>query len=214
MNVTILGTGNMARAISKRLLAGGNSVILQSRTPETKNPVVQDLRSNAKNGATVQVARLYSPLEDSVVMSALWYPTVLEVIRTFGRELDGKTFVEISNPLNSSYDDLATPAGSSAAEETARVAPQTTKIVKAFNTTFAGPLSQGNVAGQPLDVFLAGDDKSAKEIIMKLVEEGGLHPIDAGPLKRARELEGLGLLSIAIQSQIPKPWMSGIKVLS
>jgi hypothetical protein len=34
--------------------------------------------------------------------------------------------------------------------------------VKAFNTTFAGTLSEGEVAGQPLDVFVAGDNEEAK----------------------------------------------------
>ena len=34
MNITILGSGNMARAIAARLLAGGNSVTLLSRTPD------------------------------------------------------------------------------------------------------------------------------------------------------------------------------------
>ena len=85
---------------------------------------------------------------------------------------------------------------------------------KAFNTTFAGLLAQGNVAGQPLDVFIAGDDEQAKATVAKLIEGGGQRTLDAGPLKRARQLEGLALLSITLQSKLDKPWMSAVKIVS
>jgi 8-hydroxy-5-deazaflavin:NADPH oxidoreductase len=55
------------------------------------------------------------------------------------------------------------------------------------------------VAGQPLDVFLAGDDEEAKSTIAQLAEDGGLRPVDAGPLNRARELEAAGFLHMTVQ---------------
>ena len=61
-------------------------------------------------------------------------------------------------------------------------------MVKAFNTTFAGTLVEGQVAGQPLDVILAGDEEEAKETVAQLVRDGGLRAIDVGPLERARQL--------------------------
>ena len=48
------------------------------------------------------------------------------------------------------------------AEDLAKVIASGAKVVKAFNTTFAGTLLAGQVAGQPLDVFIAGDDADAK----------------------------------------------------
>jgi 8-hydroxy-5-deazaflavin:NADPH oxidoreductase len=74
--------------------------------------------------------------------------------------------------------------------------------VKAFNTTFAPTLVAGQVAGQPLDVFLAGDDEGAKRTVAALVRAGGLNAIDAGALERARQLEGLGLLGITLQGPL------------
>ncbi len=132
----------------------------------------------------------------------------------YGDQLSGKVLVDTSNPLNQTYDDLATPAGSSAAEELAKAGPKGVKVLKAFNTTFAGLISQGHVGGQPLDVFIAGDDAEAKATLAKLIEEGGQHAIDAGPLKRARQLEGLGLLSITLQSKHDKPWMNSVKLMA
>ncbi len=47
-----------------------------------------------------------------------------------------------------------------------------------------------------------------------LIEAGGQRALDAGPLKRARQLEGLALLSIVLQAKLDKPWMSGVKIVS
>ncbi len=76
--------------------------------------------------------------------------------------------------------------GTSAAEQIAAAAP-TARVVKAFNTTFARTLIAGQVGGASLDVFIAGDDAAAKQAVTDLATSGGLRPIDAGPLKRARE---------------------------
>jgi predicted dinucleotide-binding enzyme len=87
-------------------------------------------------------------------------------------------------------------------------------VVKAFNTTFAGTLIDGQVAGQPLDVFLAGDDEEAKASVSKLVEDGGLRPIDAGPLRRARELEAAGLLHMSVQGTLGTGFGSALKIVA
>ena len=91
--------------------------------------------------------------------------------------------------------------------------PQGARVVKAFNTTFARTLVAGMVAGQPLDVFIAGDDAQAKATISQLVEAGGLRAIDTGPLSRARQLEGIGLLGITLQGPLGTHFMSAWKLL-
>lgn len=214
MNVTIIGTGNMARAIAKRMLAGGNNVTLLSRTPDKAATLIKELSLSAKKGATIKAAALGTPISDPVVFSTVWYAVSLDILKMYGDQLSGKVLVDTSNPLNQTYDDLATPAGSSAAEEIAKAAAKGVKVLKAFNTNFAGLISQGHVAGQPLDVFIAGDDADAKATLAKLIGEGGQHAIDAGPLKRARQLEGMGLLSITLQSKHDKPWMNSVKLMA
>jgi hypothetical protein len=84
-------------------------------------------------------------------------------------------------------------------------------VLKAFNTTFAGTLVAGQVAGLPLDVLIAGDDADAKAILSRLVEDSGLRAIDVGPLSRARLLEGIGLLHITLQGKLGTNWMSAVK---
>lgn len=212
MKVTILGSGNMARAIGTRIVAGGNSVTLIDRDPAKAQALAQELTAQAKHGATVHAAALGARLADPVVISTLWYPVSRDVVGSYRDQLVGKVLVDIANPLNATFDDLATPPGTSAAEELAESAPKA-HVVKAFNTTFAGLLAQGHVGGQPLDVFIAGDDAEAKATVARLIEQGGQRAIDAGPLRRARQLEGLGLLNITLQSSMAKPWMSGVKLV-
>ncbi len=212
MKVTILGAGNMARGIGSRMVAGGNSVVFLDRDPAKAQMLARDLSAQAKGGATAQGAALGSPLGADVVINALYYPVAREVVGSYKDQLAGKTLVDISNPINATMDDLVTPAGTSAAEELAGLAPGAT-VVKAFNTTFAGLLAQGHVGGEPLDVFIAGDDAQAKATVGRLIEQGGQRAIDAGPLRRARQLEGVGLLSISLQGRMAKPWMTGVKLV-
>jgi NADPH-dependent F420 reductase len=212
MNITILGAGNMARGIGTRLVAGGNSLILMSRDPENATALAAELQA-VRNRATVQAISFGSPLRDEVVILAVPYTAEAEIIQQYYGQLPGKILVNISNPLNATYDGLATPPGSSDAEEVARMVPQGTRVVKAFNTTFARTLVAGTVAGQPLDVFIAGDDAAAKATISQLVEAGGLRAIDTGPLSRARQLEGIGFLGITLQGPLGTHFMSAWKLL-
>jgi predicted dinucleotide-binding enzyme len=71
--------------------------------------------------------------------------------------------------------------------------------VKAFNNTFARTLVDGEIDGQQLDVLIAGDDEEAKRKVSQLVSDGGLRPLDVGPLARAQQLEQLGFLHISLQ---------------
>jgi 8-hydroxy-5-deazaflavin:NADPH oxidoreductase len=128
--------------------------------------------------------------------------------------LAGKIVVDITNPVDvSTFDGLVTPPGSSAAEEIAKAAPGA-RVVKAFNTTFAGTLVAGRVAGQPLDVLVASDDATAKRAVLDLVEAGGLRGVDAGPLRRARELEALGFLHMTLQDSLGTGYGSAVKLLA
>ncbi|MDP9368014.1 MAG: oxidoreductase [Chloroflexota bacterium] len=62
-------------------------------------------------------------------------------------------------------------------------------------------------------MFIAGDDEGAKAIIAELVRGSGLVAIDAGPLHRARQLEGLALLGITLQESHNLDFRSTWKLL-
>ncbi|RPJ27033.1 MAG: NADP oxidoreductase [Chloroflexi bacterium] len=214
MNITIIGPGKMGRAIGTRAVAGGHSVIFVGKTPESAQEAANEIKPSAKKGAQVSTASLADVELGDVIVLALWYGANIEVAQQLGARLTNKVLVDIANPLNSTYDGLATAPDSSSAEEVAKAAAAGTKVVKAFNTTYAGTLLARQVAGQPLDVFIAGDDADAKAKVAQLVKDGGLRPIDAGPLSRARQIEGMQLLHITVQGTLGTNWGSTIKILS
>jgi predicted dinucleotide-binding enzyme len=215
MRVLIIGSGNMGRGIATRLAAGGHELTLHDVDPAKAQALAQELGGGTPDGARVAVAA--TPAEavpaSDVVILASWYGANLDVARQLGAALDGKVVVDISNPLNESFDGLVTAPGTSAAETIRAALPAGAKLVKGFNTTFAGTPVAGQVAGQPLDVFLAGDDAGAKATLATLVRGGGLNPVDVGPLVRARELEALGFLGISLQGPLGTGFASGWKLL-
>jgi 8-hydroxy-5-deazaflavin:NADPH oxidoreductase len=208
MDVTIIGTGNMARGIGTRLVAGGHRVTVLGKQPGDANAVVKELGGDG----AAQAGRSGEEITDDVVVLAVYYADAKAAVQDYGGGLSGKVLIDITNPVNETIDGLVTPPDSSAAQELAAIAPGA-RVVKAFNTTFAGTLIDGEVAGQPLDVFLAGDDEEAKATVSQLVEDGGLRPIDAGPLTRARELEATGLLHMSMQNELGTGFASALKVL-
>lgn len=213
MNVTIIGTGNMARGIGTRLLAGGNNVTFVGHEPGKAEDLAAQLQRAAQDGATVQAAT-GSAIEGEIVILAVPYSVASTIVEEYGDKLVGKIVVDITNPVDFNTMMPTVTPGTSGAEEIAKTAAAGAKIVKAFNTTFAGMLEAGHVAGQPLDVFIAGDDAEAKNTLSRLVEASGLRTIDAGPLHRARQLEALGLLHIALQFTLNTGFQTAVKLLT
>jgi predicted dinucleotide-binding enzyme len=149
-----------------------------------------------------------------VVVFAVYYPGIKDAVRQYADQLAGKVVVDITNPVDTqTWDRLATPPGTSSAEEVQQLVPQGTPVVKAFNTTFAGTLVGGEVDGQQLDVLIAGDDAAAKQKVSQLVSDGGLRPIDVGPLSRAQQLEQLGFLHISLQQPLDLGFGSAVKLV-
>jgi 8-hydroxy-5-deazaflavin:NADPH oxidoreductase len=214
MQVTVIGAGNMGRGIGHRLVAGGHSVMIVDRDPEEAGQLAEELRGAAQGGATVEATGPGAELRGEVVILAVYYPGDIEIVRELGERLAGKVVVDISNPLNETFDALATAPGTSAAEEVAASAAAGARVVKAFNTTFSGTLVEGQVAGEALDVFIAGDEEEAKGTVAQLVRDGGLRAIDVGPLERARQLEGLGFIGITLQQPLGLNFRSAWKLIS
>jgi predicted dinucleotide-binding enzyme len=209
MNVTIVGTGNMARAIGRRLVVGGHHVTVLGKQTAAAEAVVRDIGSDG----SARAGRSGAEIADDIVVLAVYYPDAKAFVEQYGDSLSGKVLLDITNPVNETYDALVTPADISAAQEFAERVPEA-RVLKAFNTTFAATLAEGSVADQPLDVFVAGDDQEAKAVVSTLVEGCGLRPIDVGSLKRARELEAAGLLHISVQEPLGSGFGSALKILT
>jgi len=137
---------------------------------------------------------------------------VADVIAQRGESLAGRIVVDITNPLDfETFDSLTVPADGSAAAEIAAALPQS-RVLKAFNTTFAATLAAGTVGALPTTVLIAGDDADAKATLAGIVTSGGLEALDAGSLSRARELEALGFLQLTLAVNEKVSWTGGFGV--
>src|SRR6516225_4051916 len=151
MNVTIVGAGNMARGIASRLVEGGHTVALIDRNWQKASALAADLGDGTAGAA--EVVSLDRGLANPVIVLALPFAAARDFASANAAKLAGKVVVDITNPLNATYDGLVTAPGKSAAEEIANLLPKS-RVVKAFNTTFAGTLAAGRVDGHALDVFV------------------------------------------------------------
>ncbi|GAA0917595.1 NADPH-dependent F420 reductase [Virgisporangium aurantiacum] len=188
-HVSIIGTGNMGSAIAGLVTKGGHTV-------ESFNSSTAD-----------------KPVTGEIVVLAVPHPAVADVIAQRGDQLAGKIVVDITNPLNfETFDDLVVPADSSAAAGIAAALP-TARVVKAFNTNFAATLAFAAAGGQTTTVLIPADDADAKALLADIVTAGGLRAIDAGALKRARELESLAFLQIGLAAGQKVSWTGGFAVI-
>jgi 8-hydroxy-5-deazaflavin:NADPH oxidoreductase len=184
--ITIFGTGNMGSAIASVLAAGDHTV--QHIDTDTTNPTV----------------------EGEIVVLAVPYAALRSIAAQFKDQLAGRIVVDITNPIDfETFDGLVVPADSSGAAELAAALPDS-HVLKAFNTTFAATLATGSVGSNRTTVLIAGDDSDAKGTLAAAVTAGGsVDALDVGSLKRARELEALGLLQISLAGAEKIAWTAG-----
>jgi predicted dinucleotide-binding enzyme len=187
-SISVIGSGNMAGAIGALALKSGNAVEVMGRDAVKAAALARALGDGATAGTWGA-----APAGEIVIL-AVPFASAVPVVRQYGDALDGKILVDITNPFNPSATGLALSNGTSVAEMIAEAAPAGTHVVKAFNTIFRNLLAAGN----PLDVFMAGDDAQAKASVSAFITSLGLRPRDAGGLNMAHWLEGAGLLSVAL----------------
>ena len=145
---------------------------------------------------------------------ALPYGSYDEVLSPYPAALKGKIVLDPSNPIDfNTGDSVITPAGSSAA---ARLADKYAgaRVVKAFNTNFAGTLASGTVGDAATTVLVAGDDADAKDARARSGNRRGLRVADTGGLKRAHELESLGAVQIGLAASSQVQWSNGFAVVA
>jgi len=187
-HVSVIGTGNMGRAIAGLVTQGGNSLEVIAETDADKS------------------------VTGDIVVLAVPYAALADIVAARADQLAGKIVVDITNPVNfETFDSLVVPADGSATAELAALLPAST-VLKAFNTTFAGTLASGTVGDLTTTVQIAGDDADAKALLAGVITAAGLKAIDAGSLKRARELEAFGFLQITLAAAEKVSWVGGFGV--
>jgi hypothetical protein len=212
MLLNIAGSGNMARALAARAAFGDHQVRIVNPHLDSARALVTDLRQRF-SGFDIGVGERLGEADLNVL--AVPYPEVRQVVESARDSLADQIVVDICNPVDhATFDALAVPPGSSAAEQVQQAGGSRVRVVKAFNTIFADLLEAGEGGGEPLDVLIASDDDTAKLMVSQFASSTGMRPLDVGPLRRARELEAFEFLHMTLQQRLGLNQQSAIKILS
>jgi len=206
MKVAIIGAGNVGTALATALTRAGHKVTITARDPQHATKAAESSGANAgsSNAAAVDQA--------DVVITAIPATSISEVAAEIRQPASGKPIIDVTNRMAPTDKGLDMDTTSSNAEDLASMLPAS-PVVKAFNTLFASNQADPTADGVQLDGYVAADDETAKATVLELVESIGLNPVDVGPLKRARQLEGLAFLNITLNAENGGAWRSGWKLV-
>ena len=193
MRIAVLGTGVVGRSLAGKLLESGHDVVLGSRSATNEAAVGWA----AEAGPRAKAATFFdAAAEAEVVINATPGAVSLEVLAAAStKNLAGKVLIDVANPLDHSagFPPSLSISNTDSLAETIQGAFPTARVVKALNTMRADVMvAPDRLAGGDHDVFMAGDDAEAKEVVAGLLREFGWRPEhirDLGPLEAARGLE-------------------------
>ncbi|MCL4640215.1 MULTISPECIES: NADPH-dependent F420 reductase [Olivibacter] len=212
--IAIVGaTGQMGSALAKSL-AGSSYRLLLMGTNQAK---LQDLYHQLKKiNQEVDSDWILCPVDASweadIIVLAVPYSAEKDLAAKIAPVTTGKIVISISNPITPDFQGSLLPEHTSAAEELQALLPYS-KVVKAFNTTFAANFGQPVFSNHVADCFLAGDDEAALSQTEALVKEVGFRPVIAGNLSKSRTLENMQILLMQLGIKNHYNWHAGWKIL-
>jgi predicted dinucleotide-binding enzyme len=188
--VAVIGTGDMGDSLGPRLAGLGYRVIYGSRKPGSDS--TQALVKHTGHGASASTAREAAKQADIVLLAVPW-PAMETVAQNLGN-LSGKLVIDISMPVEQDEQGYPRRMLATSSAEMIQGWNPGARVVKAFATLGSFVIDEPMVLGGVISVPIAADDSGAKQQVVDMVAAMGLDPVDAGPLRMAREIEGLQML--------------------
>lgn len=181
MKIGIIGAGNIGSTVARKLAASGHAVkIAHAGGPES----LQELAT--KIGATA-VAAGDAVKDVDVIVLSVPLSACADLAGVFQEAPSNVIVVDTSNYYP--FRDSAIAEIDGGKPESGWVGERIGRpVVKTWNAALAETLAnRGRPAGQPgrLALPVAGDDTGAKAIVMKLVDETGFDPVDAGEVAQS-----------------------------
>ncbi len=201
MKVAIIGAGNVGKALATSMTRAGYDVTITAKSADSARQAAQEVGASPAESPAEAAEQA-----DMIVLAIPYVGAADDVAAQIRDRVAGKTIIDVTNPLTPDYSGLAVET--SAAEEIQEKLPNAS-VVKAFNTIFAS--NQANPS-EEIDAFVAADDESAKSRVIDLARAVGFNPLDVGPLKAARHLEGMAYLNIGLNAQHGWDWTSSWKL--
>jgi predicted dinucleotide-binding enzyme len=191
VNVGILGSGDVGRALAKGFAGVGHDVKIGSRDPNKLADFAAGAGVHVSAGTFADAAHF----GDILVLATLGVATI-EAIELAGLDaFDGKVVIDTTNPLDFSRGMppvLSIGTTDSLGEVIQRRIPRA-NVVKAFNTVGNALMVNPQLPGGPPDMFLCGNDDGAKKIVTQICDAFGWGVIDLGGIDASRYLEPMCL---------------------
>jgi len=198
MRIAILGAGNVGGTLGRRWAEAGHDVKFGVRRADAGAAAVKGGEGLPPRASVVAPAEAVR--DANVVILATPWGAVGDALREAGADagaLDGRPLLDATNPLKAGFALDVGAGGESGAERVQALVPNA-HVVKAFNTTGAENMRDPIYGGAATVMLYAGNDIGAKRVAHGLASTLGFDPVDAGVLSRARELEHLAALWIAL----------------
>jgi predicted dinucleotide-binding enzyme len=193
MNIGIIGTGNMGRTLGLLWAELGHQVLFGARTPDSARAA---LAIGDRLGATARARMSAGTNDEAAAFGELVYYSPRDVapaaVLSSASLLDGKIVVDSTNgPVPPGFD--FAPIARSRSELLQGELPRA-RVVKAWNTMAQEvfELCPDHIRAAGVSVYVASDFEDARAAVMELTRTMGFEPVDCGPLRSARMLEGLG----------------------
>ena len=181
MKIGIVGAGNIGATAAKLFVKAGHEVaISNSRGPESLRELVANLGDRVQALSLEETAKF-----GEIVLISIPFGKYKQLPAEAFR---GKIVVDSNNyypERDGNFPEL--DQGKITSSELLAAHLRGARIVKAFNTIWSEHLkSQGEMSSRQADrraIFIAGDDREAKQIVSKLIDQIGFSPIDTGNLR-------------------------------
>jgi NADPH-dependent F420 reductase len=181
------GTGNLGSALALRLGAPGVKIIIGSRDAEKAKNVVANLKPKLRAGDMVGTTNREAVKDADFVVVAVPYEGHAQMVAELKGQLGGKIVIDTVVPLNKVKPFV--PAAGSALQEAQQILAGEAPVIGALHNISAVDL--GDVDSSLGDVLVCGDDNTAKQKVMEIIQRIGATAYDGGPASNAYVIEGL-----------------------
>jgi predicted dinucleotide-binding enzyme len=191
MKTAIIGVGNIGSTLAKNLTGGGENIIIANRDVSKTEKLAAELGGKAK---TMTVADAIN--QANVIILAVYFDVMKELIAEYHSSLAGKIVVDPSNPIapdGKGGFKKTIPADQSSGQLIAALLPKGAEFVKAFGTLSAQSLGAGvNRSPERAVLFYATDYPEAERTVAKLITASGFSPVNVGGVDRSIRIEVFG----------------------
>jgi 8-hydroxy-5-deazaflavin:NADPH oxidoreductase len=205
VNISIIGSGNIAKALGASAVRAGHNVTIASRDAANAAATANEIGARPADNLLAAVGRA------DVIVLAVPASAASDVAKAIAPAANGKVVVDVTNPVKGDMSGLFTE-GVSIAEQLAQILDGA-HVVKGFNTLFGSVQANPETLGTTLDALYATDDETARDEFAALATSLGFRPVHVGPLAAARELEAMALLNIRLQLVANGQWQSSFVLM-